>query len=129
MTKFRANRLANEIKKELSDILRHDIDNGAMDFVCVVYVDVSRDLSFAKIYISCFNGDEKEVLAVLTRSCGFIRSKLAKRLYLRAVPAISFHLDDSIAYGVAMSGKIAAQIAKDEAAAKAANMEDGENKL
>ena len=97
----RIDRISEEIKKELSNIIRELKDPRIPQLVSVVNVEVTKDLSFAKAYISVL-GDEKiqkDTIAALKNAAGFIRKEIAHRVKLRAVPEFSFISDDSIAYG------------------------------
>ena len=67
----------------------------------IVKVQVSNDLSYAKVYVSAIEGMEKtkESVVGLKSASGFIRRELSNRLHLRKCPELSFIADDSIAYG------------------------------
>ncbi len=109
MSYQRAERIAEEIKRELSDILRNHVrDPRITDMASVVKVDVSRDLRHAKIYVSVLgNKEEKQrTMEGLDRATGFIRKELGQRLGLRYVPEISFVLDESIEYSIHIAQKI-----------------------
>jgi len=97
----RIDRISEEIRRELSNIIRDLKDPGLPQMVSVTKVEVTRDLSFAKAYISVFGNEkiQKDALAALKRAAGFIRKETAHRVKLRAVPEFTFILDDSIAYG------------------------------
>jgi len=97
----RIDRISEEIRRELSNIIRDLKDPGLPQMVSVTKVEVTRDLSFAKAYISVFGNEkiQKDALAALKRATGFIRKETAHRVKLRAVPEFTFILDDSIAYG------------------------------
>jgi ribosome-binding factor A len=102
MSEQRAQRVAEEIKKEVSQILRDELkDPRVSGLVSVTSVEVARDLKNARIYISVFgNEDEKQItLQALTKAAGFIRTEIGRRIRLRHTPVISIHLDHSIAYG------------------------------
>lgn len=101
MNNIRAHRVAEQMKKELGDILSRRVKDPRIGFVTVTDVQVSGDLQQAKIFISIF-GDEKqkeETLIGLTKSKGFIRSEIGKRIRLRKTPEISFEIDEAIEYG------------------------------
>ncbi len=104
--KDRASRVGEQIKKEVSQILQAEIkDPRFTGFLSVTDVEVSRDLGFARIYVSIY-GSEKErqlTLKALESAVGFIRTEVGKRIRLRHVPEISFHLDKSIEYGAHIS--------------------------
>mgnify|MGYP003319921378 CR=1 FL=1 len=104
MAKYRRDRINDEVKKELSMILREVKDPRiANAFISVTSVDVTGGLKFAKVYYSAMQGDKKEVAAGLRSSAGFIRREVARRLNLRMTPEFTFVEDDSIAYGAHIS--------------------------
>lgn len=97
----RPERLAEEIKKEISDMLKKELKDPRIGFVSVTGVDVSPDLRYAKVHTSILGSPEeqKETMDVLQRAQGFIRSELVRRIRLRHAPEISFKLDQSISRG------------------------------
>ncbi|MCW3490841.1 30S ribosome-binding factor RbfA [Dethiobacter alkaliphilus] len=102
MTDQRAHRVGEEIKREVSSILRTEIkDPRVTGLISVTDVAVTRDLRHAKLFISMLGSEEEqqETLSALSRAVGFIRSEIGKRIRLRHTPEISFHLDKSIEYG------------------------------
>ncbi len=97
----RMDRISEEVKRELSLVIRDLKDPRLPAMVSVVAVRVTKDLKFAKAYISIM-GDEKERqdgIAALKSASGFIRKEIGRRLNLRNTPEFSFVADDSIAYG------------------------------
>lgn len=102
-------RINTEVQKELSNILREGIkDPRVAPMTLVVAVEVAPDLKTCKAYISVF-GDEKaqaDTIKGLQSAEGYIRRELARKLNMRNTPEVKFVLDQSIAYGVAMSKKI-----------------------
>ena len=97
----RMDRISEEVKRELSLVIRDLKDPRLPAMVSVVTVRVTKDLKFAKAYISIM-GDEKERqdgIAALKSASGFIRKEIGRRLNLRNTPEFSFVADDSIAYG------------------------------
>lgn len=104
MAKYRRDRINDEVKKELSMILREVKDPRISNaFMSVTAVDVTGDLKFAKVYYSVMQGDKKEVAAGLRSSAGFIRREIARRLNLRMTPEFTFIEDNSIAHGAHIS--------------------------
>lgn len=103
-------RINAEVQKELAEIIRGEIkDPRISSLTSVIAVEVAPDLKNCKAYISVL-GDEKAVkdtLAGLNSAVGFIKNRLAKSINLRNTPEIHFIMDQSIAYGVDMSKKIA----------------------
>jgi ribosome-binding factor A len=98
---FRPERLAEVIKKEVSDLLRQ-MKDPRIGFVTVTTVEVSSDLRYARVFVSVLGDDEQQnaTLKALQRAQGFVRSKLGKRIRLRHTPEVSFALDHSIGEGV-----------------------------
>lgn len=97
----RIDRISEEVKKELSNVVRDLKDPRITTVVSVVNVKVTKDLKFAKAYISVF-GDEKAqkgVLDALKSASGFIRREIGRRINLRNTPEFTFELDNSIEYG------------------------------
>ena len=102
-------RVNTEVQRELSNIICQGIkDPRVAPMTSVVAVEVAPDLKTCKAYISVF-GDEKaetDTVKGLQSAEGYIRRELARNLNMRNTPQIQFVLDQSIAYGVAMSKKI-----------------------
>ena len=100
-------RINEEIKKELSDIIRQDLKDPRINqtMVSVLNVDTTNDLKYCKIYISVMgNEDQKKgVIEGLKNASGFIRREIARRINLRNTPELIFKIDDSIEYGIRLS--------------------------
>jgi len=96
VSEARATRIADRIKKELSVIFLHDIEDPRLEGVNVTYVKLDRELSWADIYVSALDGKERieEILAGLEHARGFLRSELAHSIsHLRTFPRLRFHWD------------------------------------
>jgi len=109
MANYRINRISEEIRKEVSDIIRNDVkDPRIAEFSSVVKTEVTGDLRHAKIYVSVMAGEKerKDTLEGLKKASGFIRRELGKRLDIRHVPALQFSMDKSIEFCVEISKKI-----------------------
>ncbi len=101
MPSYRGQKINEEFRRELSSILRDVKDPRLPEMVSVMKVEVTKDLKFAKAYISVL-GDEKkkkDALEGLESAQGFIKREIGFRLNLRAIPQITFVLDDSIEHG------------------------------
>lgn len=102
-------RVNEEVMRELSNIIRGEIkDPRIHPMTSVVAVEVAPDLKTAKAYISVL-GDRKaqqDTILGLRSAEGYIKRVLAKNINLRNTPQITFVLDQSIEYGIAMSKKI-----------------------
>lgn len=103
-------RVNMEVLREMSNIIRDGIkDPRIAPMTTVVAVEVAPDLKTCKAYISVL-GDEKageDTIKGLVGAKGYIRKELARKINMRNTPEITFVLDNSIAYGVEMSRKIA----------------------
>ncbi len=104
MANYRRGRINDEVKKELSFVLREVKDPRISEaFISITAVEVSGDLKFAKVYYSAMMGDKKEVAKGLKSSAGFIRREIARRLNLRMTPEFTFCEDHSIEHGAHIS--------------------------
>ncbi|MGN9164075.1 30S ribosome-binding factor RbfA [Tissierellaceae bacterium HCP3S3_D8] len=106
MNSKRINRISGEVKKVVSELLYNGLkDPRVSSMTTVTSVEVTRDLSFANIYISVLGNDrEKEdTISGLESAKGFIRNEIGKRIDLRHVPEPIFHLDESIERGIYMT--------------------------
>ncbi len=104
----RSYRVADQIQRELSELIRLEVkDPGVSKMLTISSVDVSRDLSIARVYYTLFDEEElKTTQKGLTRSSGYLRRCLSRSLTLRSVPELRFIYDDSIAQGNKMSALI-----------------------
>ncbi|MBS4207580.1 30S ribosome-binding factor RbfA [Bacillus sp. FJAT-50079] len=98
---LRANRVGEQMKKELGEIITRKIKDPRIGFVTITDVKVTGDLQQATVYISVFGDDEQKenTLKGLAKATGFIRSEIGQRIRLRKTPEISFEFDESIEYG------------------------------
>ena len=109
MSSYRLDRTSEDILRELTAILRRVKDprvnrpEGGM--LSIVRVEVTNDMSYAKVYISAMEGLEAAKSAVkgLTSAQGFIRHELGTALHLRHTPELRFVADDSIAYSAGIA--------------------------
>ena len=97
----RTDRISEEIKKELSSVIRELKDPRIPMMTSVVKVDVTNDLRYAKAYISIMGTDEekKDAIKGLTAAAGFVRREIGSRIKLRCVPEFNFVIDTTIEYG------------------------------
>ena len=101
MAKNRPGRVGEEIKKVLSQLIQGELKDPRVGFVTVTGVDITGDLSQAKVYLSVFGSDEEKMasLKAIERANGFLRSELGKAIRFRHTPELIFKLDESIQYG------------------------------
>lgn len=98
---MRANRVAEQMKKEIADILKRKVKDPRVEFVTVTDVEVTGDLQQATVYVTVLEQQVKqeEALKGLEKAKGIIRSEVGTRIRLRKTPELSFKIDESIAYG------------------------------
>lgn len=129
MSEFRLIRLGEQIRNEISQmILKQQIkDPRVSTFLNINRVEVSRDLSYAKVYVSSFMDEKKTEKGVkgLESAAGFIQSTLSRKLTLRQFPKLQFIVDNSIKEGFEMVHKLA-EITEADAAVNAAADKDGD---
>jgi len=115
MNDKRLNRISEEVKKVVSELIYNGLkDPRVSSMTTITNVEVTRDLRFAKIYVSVFGDkDEKDnTIKGLESAKGFIRKEIGSRIDLRYAPEPIFHLDESIEQGLYMS-KLIEDINKD----------------
>ncbi|WP_406678422.1 30S ribosome-binding factor RbfA [Moorella sp. ACPs] len=100
---LRVERVAEQMKKEIAQILRDELKDPRLEagLVTVTGVELSNDLHYAKVYVSIY-GDEaqkSEVMEGLARATSFVRREIGRRLKLRYTPEITFKFDASIEHG------------------------------
>lgn len=100
MANYKMDRTSEDIMRELTAILRRVKDPRVSGMISIVRVEVSNDMSYAKVYISAMEGLDaaKEAVRGLKSAAGFMRRELGAALHLRHVPELRFVPDDSIAY-------------------------------
>ncbi|HCS75755.1 MAG TPA: 30S ribosome-binding factor RbfA [Clostridiales bacterium] len=109
MAKYRINRISEEIRREISDIIRSSVkDPRVSQVTSVVKAEVAGDLRYAKIYISVLGSEEdrEATMEGLKKAAGFIRRELGNRLDIRYTPELQFVSDHSIEYSVEINKKL-----------------------
>ena len=121
-------RVADFVRDEVSRILQRDMrDPRVGSFVNVNDVKVSKDLSYADIYVSSLQGNDAkaqaELVAVLNRAAGFFRTELAKRNTMRSTPKPRFHYDALVERGPRLEQLIGQAVTQDQQRAEARSEE------
>jgi ribosome-binding factor A len=101
----RNQRLGSQVLRTLSELLRFEVKDPRLQQVSLTAVELSRDLSVAKVFFSLLQPDDdpQPALEGLQRAAGFLRAKLGSALKVRHVPELRFLHDDSVAHGVEIS--------------------------
>lgn len=101
----RSERIAQQIQRELAELLRTEVKDPRIGMVTITDVEVSRDHSHAKVYYTALgNETDREAIAQgLMHAAGFLHSQLFHRLKLRVIPQLHFEYDQSIERGMHLS--------------------------
>lgn len=103
MSVQRLARIADQIQRELAELVRTELRDPRVRFVTLTGVELSRDQSHAKVFFTVLEGDARDCLKGLSHAAGFLRSRLAHRLTTRTVPELAFAYDESVERGVRLS--------------------------
>lgn len=99
MANYRGGRINEEIKKDVSNTIRNKIKDPRLTaMVSVTDVEVTKDLSYAKVFVSIFGSEEQksETLKILKSSTGFIRKEIGRNVKLRHIPEVIIELDTTL---------------------------------
>jgi ribosome-binding factor A len=103
----RSDRIAEQIRRELADLLQFEVKDPRVSMVTITEVEVSGDLAHAKVFYSAPVQEDPQAMAELQKgldkSAGFLRSQLGKRMSVRTVPQLHFAYDSSIDRGMKIS--------------------------
>ncbi len=104
MPSFRIDRISEEVRTAVDNAIRSMNDPRVSGTYSVTRADVTRDLRYAKIYISVLEEDKaKDLLKALKSAAGYLRRELGRQVDLRYTPELLFELDRNIAYGAHIS--------------------------
>jgi len=95
----RADRVGDQMKQEIADILMRKIKDPRIGFVTVTDVEVTDDLKNAKVFVSIYGDDKEKTFKGLNSASAFIRSELGRRMRLKFVPEILFRFDSTVEKG------------------------------
>ncbi|MCF2863078.1 Ribosome-binding factor A [Pseudoalteromonas sp. THAF3] len=114
----RTERVAQQIQKEIAVIIQREVKDPRLGMVTVSAVEVSRDLSYAKIFVTVFNQDDdtkaKQSMRILNDASGYIRSLLGKRIRARIIPELRFVIDNSLLEGMRISNLVDTVMREDQ---------------
>ena len=111
----RARRIADQIQRELADIIRFELKDPRIGMITLTDVEVSQDYAHARVFFTVLADAPQadETREALQHASGFLRSRLARRMRLRTVPQLQFKYDASVARGVQLSRLIDEAVASD----------------
>ena len=112
----RTERIADQIQRELAELVRQEVKDPRVGFVTFTGVEVSRDYSHAKVFFTTLGGEEEHARTGegLARAAGFLRSQLAHRLRTRTIPELHFVFDESVERGIRVSKLIEEGLPREE---------------
>ena len=125
----RTRRVGEQLQRELATLIRDEINDPRLGLVSVSAVEVSRDLSHAKVFFSTLGEQHDADVSeeVLQGAAGFLRRMLGQRLAMRHVPQLHFKQDHSLEQGARLSALIDSAVREDESHDKADDESDSEH--
>ena len=104
----RARRIEEQLKRLLSELVRREVKDPRVGLVTITAIEVSRDLSHARVYFTPFAGagDAAAALEALRHAAGYLRLQVRNQMRLRIAPELDFRLDDSVERGARLSALI-----------------------
>jgi len=104
----RLHRIAEQIQRDLSELIRLEVKDPRVGFVTLTGVEVTADLAHAKIWFTTLGtkADHEQTGEGLNRACGFLRTALARRIKTRIMPELHFIFDASVERGMFLSDLI-----------------------
>ena len=106
MEAVKLERYNNAFMEQLNIIFGTEIKNPILKHVVVNAVKITNDLSFAKVYFTCFDEDKTKVLKELKESAGFLRHELSEKVDIRHTPELTFVYDESLDYAKKIEDKL-----------------------
>jgi ribosome-binding factor A len=101
MSKRRMPRLNEQFRREIAELLHHEVKDPRVGTTTVTEARVAPDLSSARIFVALPPGDDPDdALAGLAAATAFIRGALGRRLQIRRVPELIFEIDDSLSHAM-----------------------------
>jgi ribosome-binding factor A len=112
----RSERVAGQLRRELAQLVQMELKDPEVGFISISDVEVSRDISHAKVYVTVFETEKAQsTLAALKRAAGYLRRRLGQEMRIRSVPELHFHHDASVETGQHMDDLIEAAVSADRA--------------
>ncbi len=111
----RARRVEEQLKRLLSELVRREVKDPRVGLITITTVEVTRDLTHARIYFTPFAGigDADAALEALRHAAGYLRIQVRNQMRLRTAPELDFQIDDSIERGARLSSLITDAVESD----------------
>jgi ribosome-binding factor A len=117
----RSQRVGDFLKRELASLIQFEIRDPRVGMVSVTDVEVSRDMSHAKVFVTVLGKETEEEIAesmeVLNQAAGFLRTQVAKSNNARTTPKLRFYFDSSVGRGQQLSKLIDDAVSADKQSA------------
>lgn len=114
----RTDRIADVLQREIAQMIQQEIKDPRLgEMITVSAVSISRDLSYAKVYVTQLNTEQESIqstLKVLNHAAGYLRSQLGQRIKLRITPQLKFIYDESISRGAYLTHLIDTAMASEK---------------
>jgi len=110
----RSERVAAQLHREIAQIIQREVKNPDVGFVSVSEVDVTRDISLARVYVTVFDSEDAvTTIKALNKAAGFIRTRVGNKMRMRHVPELRFLHDASVETGAKVDALIAKALRQD----------------
>lgn len=127
----RLQRVGDALRRELAELIQREMRDPRVGMVMVNEVEVSRDLAFARVFVTVLGKDSAqeatEALEVLNDAAGYLRSQLARSSTMRTTPRLKFEYDSSVLRGQHLSRLIDSAVATDRARDEGDDEDTGES--
>jgi ribosome-binding factor A len=114
----RTQRVGDFLKQELASLIQFEVRDPRVGMVSITDVEVSRDMSYAKVYMTVMGKETqeeaKESIEALNKAAGFLRTKIAKSNNARTTPRLRFYFDGSVGQGQHLSNLIEKAVSADK---------------
>lgn len=124
----RSDRVGDAIQRNVAQLIQQEIRDPRIGMVNINDVVVTRDLAYAKVYVTFVGseGDEESIEAakLLNKASGFLRAQLSKEMNMRSTPRLTFYYDKTAVHGQALSHLIDKAVASDRKAEDSDGEED-----
>ena len=113
----RSRRVADEMQRELADLIRLEVKDPRVGFVTLTVVEVTHDLEHATVFVTRLDGEThaEETIHALQHAAGFLRAQLGHRMRMRVIPELRFKYDTSVERGARLSHLIDEAVSEDRA--------------
>jgi ribosome-binding factor A len=111
----RSSRVAHQIQRALSELIRREVRDPRLGMVTLTEVQVSKDLSYAKVFYSVLGAEKEVAQEILDDAADMLRGPVGRALGLRHAPELKFVNDELIEKGAKLSALIQQAVKEDEA--------------